>query len=593
MVLVVLLCSPLTALPADTLTLDIATLLRAESLQGAVWSTRDSKGDIQLGAAGLSNADTGAKMRPDHRVHVGSIPKSLLAAGTLQLVTEGRLSLDTPLSVLLPDVILENPWAATNPVRLRHLLDHTSGLDDARLSQVFSLEAKPDTPLTEAFERSGSLLRVRSKPGTRFSYSNMGYTLIGRVIEAVTKERYETYLERHLLLPLGMRDSTFAFVTQTGPYGDPRLAMGHFENGVTQVAAPMYLRPASQFTTTAADMIRYARFLMSDGIVDGKLLIALPLLDAMGEPQGTEAAQAGLKIGYALGMVTRDRYGAIGKCHAGSTVGFKAMLCTFPAQKSAFFIAVNADNESANYGRFDDALIKHLSIRSPAPATAAAELVDPTSWEGFYVPSPNRFASLAWVDTVFNFVRVRANGADLQFTPFQSPTVALKHVEGKLYRAPGRITPSHVLITAHDGARVISTGNQSYEKVSILKLAPLWGSLLLGLLGLGYLLVAGLVRIARRETSARHLVPFAGAAALLLPLPLFYRQSYLEMGDFTFASASLAAVTALLPLTIAIGLGLNARRWRHAVLDMTAMLGVLQFAVVLAVWGMLPFRLWA
>nr|WP_146204224.1 serine hydrolase domain-containing protein [Massilia glaciei] len=202
----------------------MAKLLQTQGLQGAVWATLDSNAML-VGAAGVKNARTGKKMRPDDRVHVGSVAKTLLAAGVLRLVSQGRLSLETPVSVLLPDVAFENRWADSAPVRLRHLLDHTSGLDDARFFQVFSLAPGPDTPLADGFIGPDSLLRLRSRPGAHSSYSNMGYTLLGRVIESVTGERYESYLEAHLLRPLGMLESSFSFVTQAGPRGDPRLAM--------------------------------------------------------------------------------------------------------------------------------------------------------------------------------------------------------------------------------------------------------------------------------------------------------------------------------------------------------------------------------
>ena len=90
-------------------------------------------------------------------------------------------------------------------------------------------------------------------------------------------------------------------------------------------------------------------------------------------------------------------------------------------------------------------------------------------------------------------------------------------------------------------------------------------------------------------------VPFLGVLALMLPLPLFLRQSLLQLGDPTAASVLLAIVTALLPLAMLLGLGLQLRRCRAgaiAVLDVLAMLAVLQSTTVLAAWGLVPLRLW-
>ena len=589
---------PAADLPASEQTLHAAMIeqLESQGLQGAVWSTVTDDGTIATDAAGVKDAGRGVALRADDRVHIGSIAKTLLATGVLRLVSEGRLALDTPVSELLPAIAFDNPWASTDPVRVRHLLDHTAGLDDARFSQVFSLNLSADTPLMAAF--AGHMpLDVRSRPGSRHSYSNTSYTLLGMVIETVTGTRYEAYLDVHLLHALGMRDSTFGFVTQTGARADARLAMGHFEKGAPHAAVPTFLRPAGQFTTTAADMARFAQFLMSDGRIDGQPFVDAALLQAMGQPVGTEAAETGLRVGYGLGLATRDRHGAVGKCHGGSTVGYQAMLCLFPEHRRAFFVAVNADIEGADYGRFDRLLVQALRVQA-APQPSKATTADIEAWEGYYIPAPNRFASLAWLDTTLNFVRVRKDGDALRFKPFQSAEVVLAPVGGALFRIDGRTMASHALLVAQDGQRVITTSYKSYRQVPLTTLAPLWASLIAGLLGLLWLLVIGLVRLARRGSARSQpaFVPFIGVALLLLPLPFFYRQSFLQLGDFTLASGLLAAVTLLLPITMLIGLWRSFRRrpWSvWATLDAGAMLAVLQWTAVLAWWELMPLRLWS
>ena len=173
-----------------------------------------------------------------------------------------------------------------------------------RLWQIFTLRADPRAPLARAFDRDPDLLRVRTEPGSQFSYSNMGFTLAAMAIESITGERYETWLGRELLGPLGMADSTFEFRSQTGPDADARLAWGHQENFEPVAALPVWLRPATQFTTTAHDMTLAMRFLMSDGRIDGAPFIDETLLRAMGRAS-TEAAKAGLATGYGLGLATR------------------------------------------------------------------------------------------------------------------------------------------------------------------------------------------------------------------------------------------------------------------------------------------------
>lgn len=583
-------------LSATPLRADIGRALAEEGLAGAVWAIVDADGTVHTDATGLADVRSGRSMRAGDRVQVGSIAKTVLATGVLRLASEGRLAPDMRVADVLPDVAFDNPWEATDPVRLRHLLDHTAGLDDMRLWQLFSLKPGPDTPLARAFEGDVRRLRVRSRPGSRFSYSNTGYALLGRMIESVAGQRYEHYLDTRLLRPLGMHDSTFGFVSQQGRHADPRLAMGHFERGVAQAAVPLYLRPAAQFTTTAADMARFAQFLLGDGRVDGRAFIEPALMQARGHATGTEAARTGLRAGYALGLAVRDRDGAAGLCHGGDTVGFRAMLCVYPPQRRAFFVAFNADVEGADYARIRALLVDALGVATPA-AAVAAPTVDLDAWRGFYVPAPNRFATFAWLDTVFGFVHAARDGDNLRLRSLQSPPLVLEPVGGALLRAPGRTLASHALVMAADGSRVIATDFQSYARIGTSRLAALWASLAAGALGLLYVLTVGLVRILRRRAWRDDPLraPWFGVVALALPVPLFARQTFLQLGDLTLASGALALVTATLPLAVLVGLGMQVRKGRPHVsaTDALALIAVMQGFAVLAAWGMMPVRLWA
>ena len=575
---------------------DLAALLKEQNLRGAVWATVNPENGIRVDATGIKNANTGEKLSSNERIHIGSVTKPLIATGVLHLVSEGKLKLETPVSELLPDVVFDNPWTATDPVRVRHLLDHSAGLDDARLWQIFSLKPDADTPLADTFKSGGSLLRVRTRPGSRFSYSNMSYGLLGMVLESVTGERYERYLDRELLKPLLMNDSTFGFISQKN---DRRIAMGHFENGEAHLVVPIYLRPAGQFTSTAKDMALFAKFLMSDGRINGDVFIDQALLMAMGKPVGTEAAKAGLRVGYGLGLFTRDRNGAVGRCHGGDTSGYHAMLCIYPEQKRAFFVSINTGSEIADYNAIDRTLVDALKLTPTAPAPRAlTSLINTETWAGFYIPAPNRISTFAYIDTALNFATLRREGTAIRFKPLQSKEVLLTPVGGAFFSAPERLMASHVLLTSAEGKRVISTGSQSFEQASLMNLVLLWASLIFGLLGLVYVLLAGLVRTITRRLSFSHpiAVPFLSILAFVLPLPFFYRQSFLELGDLTIASGLLAVVTAFLPIAMLTGLWRDREqglKGKVEFVDGIAMLAVLQWTIVLAVWGLLPLRLWA
>ncbi len=574
-------------------------ILVEEGLTGIAWALIDDAGSISVGSAGKSDAANGTPFDADSRFHVGSLTKAVLATGVLMMVQEGLIVLDAPVQRYLPDLHLDNPWAQDQAVTVRHLLDHTSGLSDAYLWQMFSERADPDLALVAAFPKPAQQLQIRSQPGSRFSYSNMGYTVLGMIIEAVTGTRYENYLDEQVLALLGMAESTFSYTTQEGERIDPSLAWGHVDGGVRYAARPMFLRPAGQLTTTAGDLARFARFLLSDGVVAGELLIESPVMKARGRPSETEAAHAGLAAGYALGLGRRDRHGVVGYCHGGNIVGFAAMFCVYPDQRKAFAYSVNTDSETADYGRLDQLFIQALQIPAARQPPAEKPASDMTEWAGWYTFAPNRFQTFAYLDTVFGATRVSFADEAISLTTLQRPERRLRPVGDRLYSAHDRATTSHVFYRGDDGAYRLSDGFQTYQKTSPAVLYAHWVSLTLGLLGFVWALSWGCVTLIRnrfRLFGAPEAPAFFAAAGLVLPVPLFAVQSFMALGDVTPASVTLATVTLLLPVGMAMTAVRSIRRWRSSRIqrvNAVAALSVLQWCAVLAVSGLLPLRLWA
>ncbi len=583
----------------SSLNTSLENVLAEEGLTGMAWTLVLSPDQVSTGAVGVRDKPGGLPFTKETRFHVGSLTKTVLATGVLRLATEGRLQLDDPALNFLNGLFKAAPPPGFEDITVRHLLDHTSSLDDAQLWQMFSERAAPNAPLRAAFPAAGQQLQLRAVPGTRFSYSNVGYTLLGMIIESITGDRYEHYLDRQLLGPLAMTDSTFRFTTQAGEDADDRLAWGHVDDGSRYKAAPSFLRPAGQFTSTAADLGRFLQFLMGDGVIDRSVFIQQDMMRARGQPVGTEAADAGLIAGYALGLGRRDRHGVVAFCHGGNIVGFVAMACIFPERQKAFAYSVNTDSETANYGRLDALLIDALGVApTPVPPTVSAP-ADAADWQGRYVLSPNRFQSFAYLDRMFGGIKVSVEDDQLLLTYLQRGPRALRPTGEGLYSADDRTTTSHVLTRGADGSYLLSDGFQTYERAPATHLALHWASLLLGMSGLIWIAGAGTVELARDRARfwRKPLAPaYLGLLTLLVPVPLFFTQSFMALGDMTTASLALAASTLLLPLgtllTLVRALRVTSRIQLSALHAIAAAL-VLQWCAVLSVNGLLPFRLWA
>lgn len=577
---------------------DIEKILAEEGLTGIAWTLIDETGEANIGAAALQDKRSWSNFTPDTRFHVGSITKSLLATGVLRLATAGLIELDAPALRYLPGLSIENPWAGSSDVTVRHLLDHTSGMNDAHMWHIFSERSDPDSPLITAFPDPESQLRIRSQPGSRFSYSNMGYTLLGMIIESVVGDRYETYLDEHVLAPLAMHDSTFTFTTQLGEYADPALAWGHVDGGLPYATSPAFLRPAGQFTTTTSDLARFAEFLLGDGAIDGRAFVDEALMRSRGKPFGTEAAKEGLAAGYSLGIGRRDRHGVVGYCHGGNIVGFVAMLCIFPDEHKAFAYSVNTDSETADYGRLESLFIEALKIAKPPVPQTKDPASDISEWYGRYVLRPNRFQMFEYLDTVFGAIKISADGDSLILASMQHDARTLRPVGGRLYSANDRSTTSHVFYRVNDDEYLFSDGFQTFEKAPTAYLIAHWTSILLGLAGLAWILLSGSISVVRYRSKMfrRPETPaFVASALLFAPIPFFVTQSFMALGDLTLASALLAVVTLLLPIGMLLTILLVRKTWKEQRINLlhgVAAAFVLQWCAVLIATGMLPFRLW-
>ena len=594
-ILILLLFLSSISVAQDNETLDgkLKKAVTNENLTGAVWSTI-SDDIITTGAIGLKNADTKEILENDDRVLIGSVTKTLIATAILRLASQGKLDIDSPVHKILPKILFDNPWRENNPVTIRDLLNHTSGIEDARFWQVFSTESTSTTPLEYIFSKNPSVLKVRTIPGTRFSYSNMGYSFLGLIIEKITQEPYENYLDKNLLVPLGMNSSTFQFTTQKGENVDQHLAMGHFDNGTTQENIPMFLRPAGQFTTTAKDMALLAKFLMSDGVINEKSFIDKELLNQMGNPISTESYKNGLTSGYQFGLSYRDRYGVVGKFHRGNTIGYRATFYLFPEQKKGFFISYNTDSETANYENFNSIFINYLGINKPQKLKVKNNLPSNIKdFYGYYKMNPVRFEMFAYLDLLFNSIKVEQENNKLILQSIQNETYSLLPVGSNLFRKEDRVKPSHVLYK-NDTTPMISDGLVTYEKVSLFYLGLMWLSLILGLVGIIIILFRGFYLLFQKQLFNHNqtiTLPFLSIIGLLIPFPFLLNQSFLNLGDFTFANILLAIATGFSPLAMIFGIR---KIWENKTLtiDTIGTLFILQWTLVLIYWGIFPFRLW-
>lgn len=570
---------------------DLVRLLAEERLAGLVYATVDAE-TTQVGAVGLADVAKAEALRPEHRVVLGSVAKTITALGVLRLVTQGRLDLDTPVDVVLPGLPIDNRWVDRSPLRVRHLIDMNGGLDDIRLRHFFSTRNTADQPLALAVDGDARLLRLRTEPGRAFSYSNTSFHLAGMVIEAVTGERYEAFLDREVLAALGMGSSSTTF---PDPARHAPLASGHLDAGEPVDPIAIAVRPAAQFLTTAGDMAILMRFLLGDGTADGRQLIRADLLRAMGRAPGTDAARAGLETGYGLGLFTRDRHGAVGLCHGGSIAGWRAMFCVYPGTGRGFFAAHNSDREGAGYDRFDARFVEHLGVALPvSPAPDRAAPPDERRWSGRYVPAPSRLSVATLADHLFGSWVLDLDAVPPTLAPASGPVRTLESLGNGLYRQDDRLQATFALTEAADGTPTLSASYLTLRRISPFEFAALWTITGAGVAALLYFLAAPLWR--RHAVRGAWQEPgFVGALVFLLGIGALALQPWHQLGDPTAATIWLALGSLALPFAAAWECLRSGPRRTGPAIDggrLSAGISIAALIALLAAYGLWPILSW-
>jgi CubicO group peptidase (beta-lactamase class C family) len=270
---------------------------------------------------------------------VGSISKTFTATALMRLVAQGKVDLDAPVRRYVPELALANEeW--TSAMTVLNLLNHTAGLDWRLIVDT----GDGDDALAAFVARLAELDQFAA-PGTRTSYSQAGYNLVGRIIEKVTGLTFERAVETLVLRPLGLTDTLYAM---DEIMARPTVAMGHNadENGEYAIARQWKdnraNNPGGGVASSVADQLLWARFHLGDGRAqDGTEVLPEQTLRQMRIPTATlQSSTLGDAIG--IGWFLRDVDGVRTVGHGGSGNGQFAELLTVPERDFAIVVASNA-----------------------------------------------------------------------------------------------------------------------------------------------------------------------------------------------------------------------------------------------------------
>ncbi|MBX7199809.1 MAG: beta-lactamase family protein [Rhodospirillaceae bacterium] len=331
----------------------VMKLMNEKKTVGAeVGVMRDGKMVLAKGY-GMANIELGVPVKPDTVFRIGSITKQFTATALLLLAEEKKLSVDDKLSKYFPD------FPRADEVTLRMVLNHTSGIHNYTDAKA-DIDPHKDMTTAEMVRNIQSLSPLYDfEPGTKYSYSNSGYFLLGAIVEKMSGQALAPFLKARIFDKQGLSQTAMDDVAElvpnrAGGYDMVKDSPGKFTN--TTYASMTWPAGAGAMRSTVGDLAKWHSALFGGKVLKPESLadMTTPGRTKNGQPIDTRTGRpppAGVEppVGYAMGLMTGTFVGQPRIGHSGSINGFNAMINTYPQSKLTIVVLNNTVGQSAEF----------------------------------------------------------------------------------------------------------------------------------------------------------------------------------------------------------------------------------------------------
>ncbi|HYF48721.1 MAG TPA: serine hydrolase domain-containing protein [Planctomycetota bacterium] len=293
---------------------------------------------------GVADREKKTPATPQTLYRIASNTKVFTAMAIMQLRDAGKLGLDDPVQKHLPWFKLRKFYPGARPITIRHLLTHTAGLPREATGVYF---ADGNFPTLEQVQEGLAKQDAVLLPETKWKYSNLGLGLAGAIVATVSGERYEDYVRRHVLEPLGM---TQTLVEAPDPK-NPRLATGYGRrlppgrrepNMFTDMKG---IAGAGNMSSTVEDMARFCMLQFRSGPAGGAQILSGDTLKEMQRVHWMHDWKIGWGLGFKVIRQNERTYFA----HGGWVSGYRTQFQCDPETKMAAVVLTNADDGNPDY----------------------------------------------------------------------------------------------------------------------------------------------------------------------------------------------------------------------------------------------------
>lgn len=298
------------------------------------------KGDqiVHLKSFGIADP-SGRAVTPQTPFIIGSLSKSFTALAVMQLVEEGKVELDVPVQHYIPWFRVADE-AASAQITVRHLLYQTSGLS-TKTGRSFQGSSDTSDGALEQAVRKLSTVELTGPVGMTHQYSTVNYSVLGLIVQTVSGQSYETYIQEHIFDPLQMNHS---FTSQTEAQSQGFATGYHYAYGMPMPVDLPHNRgllPAGYLISSAEDMTHYLIAQLNDGKYKDAALLSQ---DGMIETHNPAVPTGVTDTFYGMGWFVGPINGIPAVHHDGETFNFDANMILLPESQQGIVVLINGEN---------------------------------------------------------------------------------------------------------------------------------------------------------------------------------------------------------------------------------------------------------
>ena len=559
---------------------------------------------------GKANVANGRVATAETLFRIGSTSKAFASLSILMLADQGKVSLNDSVHKLAPEIWFENRWEATDPVRVVHLLEHTTGWDDLHPRDYAKNE--PETAgVLDGLDYDPRSRISRWPPGTRMAYCNSGPAVAAYIAEKITGRRFEDFVEQNLFQPIGMKTATYF-----RPTSATAATLYHDDGRTPYPYWNIVLRPSGSINASANDMAAYVQFYLNRGAVNGKQLLSASDISRMESPTSTWAAKDGMKAGYGLSNYWRVEDGFVYHGHNGAVSGGLTEMAYMPDYGVGYFYSINSSSGDAfqRIGKTIRAYITNHLQRPAVPAIASLPS-NAHDYVGWYEPDSPRLEMTYFLERLLGLSRIHFRDGKLILTSVTGNNTFFP-VEGEQFRlVPKKEAPDPVstleLLTPNAEGRFVQVGIMTTFKytptwLAVAEIAAMLFvvlSLLAILIYAPFWILGGLSRKRRRPAErAMRIWPLVAVLSLVAVVAVIMASggdAIERLGNFTVWSGAIFLATIVFAFAVIAG----AIAWWRTPAE-AARRGVRGFSLVvtsallialayLACWGVIGLRTWS